>query len=209
MSTVFLKQNTLSCIKQLRRPIFTSREIIMLSGKSASVVTQTLNYLSKQGIILKVSRGVWAEAGNNKVSQYSLIPFLPSAHRAYVSFLSALHLHGMIEQIPQVITLASTSHTRTIKTKLGIFVIHQISPRFFKGFDWYHNEGGFLIADPEKALVDCLYLSSRRKKQFGYFPEIHLPAGFSLKKAKDWVNKIPDSKIRTNVRKKLELLLLK
>ncbi len=209
MNRVFLKQNTLSCIKQLRRPVFTSREIIMLSGKSASVVTQTLNYLSRQGIILKVSRGVWAEAGNNKVSQYSLIPFLPSAHRAYVSFFSALHLHGMIEQIPQVITLASTSHTRTIKTKLGIFVIHQISPRFFKGFDWYHNEEGFLIADPEKALVDCLYLSSRRKKQFGYFPEIHLPAGFSLKKAKDWVNKIPDSKIRTNVQKKLELLLLK
>lgn len=207
MSKVFLKQNTLSCIKQLRRPVFTSREIIMLSGKSASVVTQTLNYLSRQGIIIKVSRGVWAEAENNKVSQYSLIPFLPGAHRAYVSFFSALHLHGMIEQIPQVVTLASTSHTRTIKTKLGTFVVHQISPTFFKGFDWYRNEGSFLIADPEKALVDCLYLSSRRKKQFGHFPEIHLPSGFNLKKVKDWVKKIPDSKVRINVQKKLETIL--
>jgi len=207
MSKAFLKQSILSCIKQLRRPVFTSHEIGALSGKSSSLVTQALNYLAKQGMIFKVYRGIWAEAGNNKVSQYSVIPFLPGAHRAYVSFLSALHLHGIIEQIPQVIMLASTSHTRIIRTKLGVFMIHQVSPKFFKGFGWYRDDGNFLIAQPEKALIDCLYLSSRRKKQFGYFPELHLPSTFSSKKAMAWAEAIPYIKARVNTQKKLALLL--
>jgi predicted transcriptional regulator of viral defense system len=207
MKRAHTKKNILACITQLRRPVFTSHEIVLLSGKSASAVTQALNHLAKQGVIVKAYRGIWAEAGNSKVSQYALIPFLPGAHRQYVSFVSALHLHGIIEQIPQVITLASTSHTRTVRTKLGAFVIHQIAPEFFKGFNWYRDEGSFLIAEPEKALVDCLYLSGHKKRQFGHFPELHLPVGFSLKKAKAWAEVIPYAKARANVLGKLELLL--
>lgn len=193
-------------IKQLNRPVFTTRELCAVSGKSASAVAQALNNLKKQGLFLKVYRGIWVEAGNNRVSALGLIPFLLPRHRAYVSFVSALHLYGIIEQIPQVITLASSSHTRKVHTKLGIFSIHQIAPQFFSGFDWYRGKEGFLIAEPEKALVDSLYLSSRRKKQFGYFPELQIPASFSFEKARKWVKSIPDAKIRMNVQKKLEAI---
>lgn len=195
-------------IKKLRRPVFTTHELAKLSGKSVSNVSQSLNFLEKQGLIVKICRGIWAEAGNEYISPYAAIPFLLPRHRLYVSFISALHLHGIIEQIPQVITLASTGHTKVIKTTIAVFSIHKISPLFFKGFDWYKGgKGNFLIAEPEKALVDCLYLASRKKKAFKFFPELHFPDSFSIKKTKAWAKSIPDKKIRVSVIKKLEEIL--
>jgi predicted transcriptional regulator of viral defense system len=196
-------KSILACIKQLKRPFFTTRELAMLSGSSLSNTTQKLNNLEKNGLIFKVKRGVWAEMRNEKLSPYGLIPFLLPKHSAYVSFISALHLYGIIEQIPQVITLASTIHTKKIQTSMGTFIIHQIAPVLFCGFDWYRGSGSFLIAEPEKALIDSLYLSTRKKKQFGYFPELFFPESFSFKRALEWVEKIPEPVIRSSVKKKL------
>ena len=196
------RQNILVYIKQLNRPVFTTSEIVALSGKSPSTITQSLNYLQSQGLIIKIHRGIWAEA-DKRVSPYSIIPFLTPRHRAYVSFVSALHLYGMIEQIPQVITLASTSHTRIVHTKMGTFTIHRIAPQFFKGFDWYRGDGNFLIAQKEKALVDSLYLSAHKRKQFGFFPEMSFPKSFSFARARKWVKCISIPSIRLYVEKKL------
>ena len=153
---------------------------------------------------MKVTRGVWAEPGQRPLSGFEMIPYLFPHQRVYVSFISALNLHGIIEQIPQVVTLASLSHTRTLRTKAGVFSVHQIAPALFDGFDWYRGDGSFLIAEPEKALIDSLYLSSRRKKQFGYFPETDFPPTFSFKKAWRWCERIPEKKIRQYVLRKLE-----
>ena len=191
-------------IKKLGRSVFTTHELITISGKSSSTIIQCLNRLVEQGLLIKIYRGVWAEAGDKRVSAFEIIPCLFPRQRVYVSFISALHLHGIIEQIPQVITLASTAHTSTIRTTAGTFSVHQIDPAIFDGFDWYKGEGSFLIADPEKALIDSLYLSSRKKKQFGHFPELHFPPEFSFKKAAKWVNRIPEEKIRLYIFNSLE-----
>lgn len=201
------KMHVLTAIKNLKRPVFTTRELAACCRGSLSNTIQELNYLEKRGLVIKIAHGIWGlEIGHQKATPYNMIPFLLPRHRAYVSFVSALHLHGMVEQIPQTITLASTAHTKTIKTNIGTFFVHQIAPSFFKGFDWYKGEGDFLIAEPEKALVDCLYLASRKKKQFGYFPELHFPPSFRMKKAEEWAKAIPDKKTRISVLKKLKAL---
>ena len=203
------KLSPLTAIKQLRRPVFITREIAACCGGSLSNTVQALRHLEKKKVVFQIARGVWGmDLGKEKFSAYSAIPFL-LPHRAYVSFISALHLHGLIEQIPQVVSLASTTHTKILRTKLGAYHVHQISPAFFKGFDWYKGGGSFLIAEPEKALVDCLYLSARKKNQFGYFPELSFPASFRTNKARKWAKAIPDSKIRSAVVRKLEALLKK
>lgn len=201
------KQSILIFIKKLHRPVWTTYELASISGKSLSATTQALNFLQKQGLIFKIYRGIWAEADNQRLSPYSIIPFLFPVQRAYVSFISAMHLYGIIEQIPQVITLASTAHTKIIHTTIGTFSVHRLSPLFFDGFNWYKKGGSFLIAEPEKALIDSLYLSACRKKQFSYFPELHFPKSFSFKKAKRWAKKIPNSKISCYVQKRLEMFL--
>lgn len=198
------RQTILFFIRKLGRPVFTTYELRTVSGKSASTVIQCLNRLAQQGLLVKIYRGVWAEAGPKPMSPFEIIPHLFPRQRVYVSFITALHLHGMVEQIPQVVTLASTSHTRTLRTAAGPFSLHQIDPAFFDGFDWYKGEGSFLIAEPEKALIDSLYLSGRKKKQFGHFPEIHFPPKFNFKKAVQWARSIPDKKLQKYVLDKLE-----
>lgn len=202
------KRSLLWNIKQLHRSVFTTHELCIASGKSASSVVQSLNYLKNEGVVTKVCRGVWIEAGSEKVSPYTITPFLLARHRAYVSFISALHVYGIVEQIPQIVTLATTAHTKTIHTTIATFQFHQIDSDFFDGFGWYKGTGSFLIAEPEKALIDSLYLSTRKKKQFGYFPELHFPKTFDFKKAKKWVGRISEYRIRVCVEKKLRTLLI-
>jgi len=203
------RRSILSTIKKVEKRIFTTHELSLMSGKSTSVVTQSLNNLVREGIIVKIYRGLWAQEGLEPLSSYDVIPYLFSRQRAYVSFISALHLHGIIEQIPHVTTLASTAHARIIRTKIGVFHIHRIAPLFFTGFGWYKKSGSFLIALPEKALVDCLYLSAYKKKRFRYFPELHFPKSFSFKMVKFWINKIPSQKARLYVNEKLKNILNK
>ncbi len=199
-------RNIMVFIKKLGRSVFTSHELAAISGKSSSTIVQSLNRLARQGLLTKIYCGVWAEPGPRALSTFEVIPHLFPRQRVYVSFISALHLHGIVEQIPQVITLASTSHSNIIRTKAGVFSIHQIAPTFFDGFDWYKGDGNFLIAEPEKALIDSLYLSSRKKKQFGHFPELHFPSGFSFPKAERWVGRIQEKAIRLYVLKRLDTL---
>lgn len=201
------KMPVLVAIKKINRQVFTTREVAMLHGGSLPAATQALHRLAKNGILFKVKRGIWVlQLGGKPVSPYSVIQFLAPCHRVYVSFLSALHLYGIIEQIPQSIMLASTGHTKTVNTRLGTFFFHKMAPEFFKGFGWYEGTGKFLIAEPEKAAIDCLYLSARKKKQFAHFPELRFPKSFSFKKARKWANEIPDTRLRSSVLGKLEAI---
>ena len=200
----FTHKTVLTYIKQLRRSVFTTTELTQLSGKSASAVVQALNSLQRQGVIFKIYRGIWANTEDERFNVFNVVPFLFKEHRAYVSFISALHFYGIIEQIPQIIMVASTGHTRTIKTSVATYRIHRIHPYFFKGFILYKATQGFLIAEPEKALVDSLYISAHKKKHFGFFPELNFPKSFSFRKAQTWVREIRNKRIRIYVKRKLE-----
>jgi len=111
----------------------------------------------------------------------------------------------VIGQIPQVITVASTGHTKVIKTPVGTFDVHQMSPDLFAGFDW-DGSGGYLLAEPEKAFVDCLYLASRKGRRFGNFPEINTER-LDQKLLKGWMRKINDKKIRSAVLNRAQKIL--
>ncbi len=198
------RRSILSTMNKLSSLIFTTHEISLLSGKSLSAVTQSLNNLVREGAVTKVCRGVWMRGGGETVGPYAVIPYLFPRHRAYVSFITALHIHGIIEQIPQVTELASTGHAGTISTASGVFHTHHIAPSFFAGFGWHKEDSSFLIAEPEKALIDSLYLSAHKKRRFGHFPELHFPDSFSFKRARTWANKINNKTTRAYVLKKLE-----
>ena len=91
---------------------------------------------------------------------------------------------------------ATTGLTRVIQTPVGSFSFHRIHPLFFKGYDWYGRTRDFLIAGPEKALVDCLYLASRKGRRFRYLPELHPGDGFNLPVAVEWAERITNRQIR-------------
>jgi predicted transcriptional regulator of viral defense system len=207
MEEISSRLTTAQAIRKIGKPIFTTREIAMFRGSSISSTSQSLSRLDHQDLVKKVSRGLWCLPNDPRFSQYALVPFLVGAHRAYISLISALHLRGIIEQIPEVIYAVTTGHPRLRDTSVGTFSFHRVHPYFFVGFDWYGNRKDFLVATPEKALVDSLYISSRRNKRFRFFPEINLGDGFSFRLAYEWAHRIKnDQWTQEYVIRKLEML---
>ena len=193
-------------IQLVDRPVFRTREIAALRGTSVGATSQALRNLERQGVLMRAARGVWCVPSDPRFNRFLLVNYLNGAHRAYVSFVSALHLHGIIEQIPHVVYSATTAHSHVETTPLGKYSFHQIDPRFFAGFDWYRDDKSFLIASTEKALVDSLYISTRRGRRFGSLPELELGSHFSITRARAWVARIFDSRIRGIVAAELEAL---
>lgn len=191
-------------VRRIQRPVFTTREIASLRGASASGTTQALARLAREGAIVAVTRGLWCDPSDASFTPFALVPFLAGGHRAYVSLLSALHLYGVLSQIPQSIFAATTGHTRVVRTPFGEFSFHQMSPDFFAGFDWYGSAQQFLVATREKALVDCLYLASRKGSRFRYFPELDLGKPFRVSAAREWIARIRDPRIRAFAGKELK-----
>lgn len=195
--------STSQAVRQIDRPIFSTREIASLSGGSLSVTSRLLQQMERKGLAKNVVRGLWCVPSDPRFTPFALVHYLRQDNRAYVSFLSALHLHGLIEQIPQVVYAATTGHTRFFRTPVGAFSFHRITPTLFGGFDWYGDQRAFLVATSEKALIDSLYLSSRKGKRFRFFPEVELPKGFSVTHAKKWAELIRDPIIRRYVQGRL------
>lgn len=198
--------SVVQAVQAIGRPVFTSREIAALRGSSVSAAGRALKRMAQRRLLLGAARGLWCVPTDPRFTPFALVLYLAGGRQAYVSFFSALHLHGLIEQIPQVIYAATTGHTRIAKTPVGTYSFHRLDPRFFVGFDWYQGRQEFLIADPEKALVDCLYISSRRGRRFGHFPEIDLSGRFSFRRASDWIAQIHDARIREYAARRLKEL---
>ena len=104
-------------IRVFGRTAFTTRQIAALRGSSLSATSQALARMEQLNLVKKVTRGVWCTPDDLKFSPYSLVPLLAGGHRAYVSLISALHLHGLIEQIPLVIFAVTTGPTRVKKPR--------------------------------------------------------------------------------------------
>ena len=193
-------------VQRIDRPVFTTREIAAVRSGSVAATSQALGRLERDGLLVRVRRGVWCAPSDPRFTPFALVPFLAGGHAAYVSFLSALHLHGLIDQIPRTVYAATTGHTCERNTPVATYSYHRIDPRLFAGYDWYGDGQAFLVASPEKALVDCLYLSSRRGRRFGSFPELERTPTFSTGRARAWVRRIPDARIRSHVAAKLATL---
>ena len=194
-------------VRAFGKTVFSTRQIAALSGSSLSATSQALRRLERQGLVKRVTRGVWCIPDDPRFSMYSPVSLLAGSHRAYVSLTSALHLHGLIEQVPQIVFAVTTGHTRMRRTAIAMYSYHRVHPHLFGGFEWYGKRQDFLVATPEKALVDSFYLSSRKGRRFGTFPEIDLGAEFSFKRAAEWADQIShDPWTRRYVLRRLEEL---
>lgn len=159
----------------LDRAIFRSRDFANSIGVRIEVGSRKLARLEKSGLLIKVTRGVWANPKNRNYSPYGAVPYLLGTEQGYVSFLSALHRHDVVSQIPQKIFVATTGHGRTLRSKAGYFEFLQMHPTYMReGVKWQHHTNPYAMATAEKALLDCLYISTRRGNRFRYFPELNL-----------------------------------
>ena len=77
---------------------------------------------------------------------------------SYLSFESALSRYGILSQIPATFTFATTRKTTTIRLGETEVVYRKLKASLFFG---YVEVKGTLIAEPEKAFLDMLYMILR------------------------------------------------
>ncbi|MFH0909861.1 MAG: hypothetical protein V1929_13965 [bacterium] len=84
---------------------------------------------------------------------------------SYVSLDYALNYHGLIPERVEDVTSVTTGKSRSFQTPFGIFSYRPLPPeRYAPGITFAGEaEGRFLIACPEKALVDKVWCDKRLK----------------------------------------------
>lgn len=188
-------------------PVFSTSEVAKLAGVEVSNAARDLAKLERDGMVSRITRGLWAVPTHPDFSPYVVVPHLVGERPGgYVSLLSALNLHGMIEQIPRVVHVVTTRQRSVLRTPVGTFEFYRIQEELFGGFKPYRRTGNFDIATAEKALFDTLYFSARKGRRFASLPEVELPDGFSAMEFESWVARIKHPPLRIAIQQRWERL---
>ncbi len=189
----------LARLRKLGVPALRTSDAAAALGVSRVAASKTLARLAAAGLVRVVRHGVWWLDG--ELDPYRLPEHLTAPMPSYLSLQTALHLHGLIEQIPEVYYVASLARTQRLVTSAGTFSIHHLAPEVFGGF--VETNAGVLLATPEKALFDLAYLSGGRSRAFTSLPELELPPRFRRAELGRWVARIPSARARTLTRTRL------
>ncbi|OGR83008.1 MAG: hypothetical protein A2636_02845 [Elusimicrobia bacterium RIFCSPHIGHO2_01_FULL_64_10] len=134
--------------------------MISLTNMTQTAVTQSLYRLAKQGMLVRIKRGVWVNKLMDNINPFEAVPYLTAPWPAYMSLHSALADYGIIAEIPHIIYAVSTHIPRNVSTPIGTFHIHHLNKRLIWGYEVKQlSSGSYPIADPEKAFLDLAYLS--------------------------------------------------
>lgn len=149
-------------IKALGKDVFAVRDVRRLFPEEAKHVNTNLKRLKDAGVITPVTRGLYRLSDTTfEIEKVATAVFYPS----YISFESALSKYGIINQGLFELTLATTRHSKRLRIGGVTCIYSQLKPKLFFGFNLLN---GIYVAEPEKAMLDTLYLISLGKKEISY-----------------------------------------
>jgi predicted transcriptional regulator of viral defense system len=126
--------------------------------------SMNLLYWQKKGYIVKLRNGWYRfnEAINEEAELYYIANKIYSP--SYVSLESALYYHKLIPEGVFSVRSVTTLKTADFKTEYGLFTYTSIKGSGYFGFQLVPSQNRvFKVAEPEKALLDYLYLNPRIK----------------------------------------------
>ncbi|MHB2025938.1 MAG: type IV toxin-antitoxin system AbiEi family antitoxin domain-containing protein [Elusimicrobiota bacterium] len=140
--------------------VFTSADIITLTGLTPVAATKALTRLAGEGLVGRVKRGVWVSKLSADLNPYEAVPYLRAPWPAYVSLYSALADYGVVEEIPHVVYAVSAALPKRYKTAIAEFSIHHLPEHLIWGYEVKRQgQASYPIAEPEKAFLDLVYLA--------------------------------------------------
>jgi predicted transcriptional regulator of viral defense system len=196
--------DALASLAAMQAPALDTGDAAASLGLTNAHASTVLARLTAARHLVRLRRGLWAFP--ERVDPLTLPGRLTAPLPSYVSLQSALYFHGMISQVPAVTYAVSLARARRYNTPLGVVSVHHVAPGFFFGFVAAGRQGA-LMASPEKALVDFLYLAPARSMLFRALPEVELPRGFSARRARAMAERIESPRRQTMVARALERVL--
>ena len=189
-------------LRAMGRPVVTTREAAARWRTAQGTAGRRLRAMEEASLVRRLRRGLWAL--DLDLAPFAIAPYLTTPFPAYVSLWSALADHGMIEQIPRGISVASLDRTRRIATAIGVYEVHHLAPELFGGYRGSAQSG--YLATAEKALFDTVYVRAASASK-AFFPELTLPADFDDGQIERWTGRIASGRLRTLVSRRLGAVL--
>lgn len=156
-------------------PVFSSSLLKVAGIKTSQMEIQLVRWV-KSGRLLKLRRGVYVLGKPyRKIEPHPFLTANRLRRNSYVSFQSVLGYYDLIPEHIPVVTSATTGRSETVKTPLGFFIFRHLKTGVFSGFKQIKvaERQQAVMATPEKALVDLLYLTTESDSD-GYIEELRL-----------------------------------
>lgn len=174
----------LELLENTKEPIFSTQDLKNMGYK---VVNSRLSYLNKKNQITKLRNGLYILTAKKEFVIPENIAFR-LYEPSYISLEWALQAYGLIPEIVYNVTSVTAKTTRKFTNSFGLFIYKNIRADLFWGYKKEEKNGqSYLIAEPEKALLDYIYLNRSRIGDDEAIRELRLNQ--DILKSLDW-NKI-------------------
>jgi len=147
-------------------PVFSSQQLAAF-GENTQVLRNQLTDWCKKGLVIKLRRGLYIlnEADRQITPSRQFLAnqlYQPS----YVSTEYALYYHDLIPERVADLTSVTPRKSNAFENHLGRFIYQHVKIKSFTGYRMIKDENNLniLVAVPEKALLDFLYLNLSRFK---------------------------------------------
>jgi hypothetical protein len=143
-------------VLSIKTPIFSKNDIMLVGGK---LYDYQLTRWVKKGYLLKLKNGIYAfkkDFERIKSQEVASALYQPS----YLSLESALSFYGFVPEMVYAHVSVTGKINRTFDNKFGHFIYRHLKSELFWGYREVRTDTGrYLIAEPEKAVLDYLYLN--------------------------------------------------
>ncbi len=136
-------------------PVFSIRDI---QKRYPGFDNRRLVEWQQKGYLLKIRRGYYC-FGERKGEHFLHFAANKIYSPSYISLESALAYYSLIPEGVFMTTSVTTKNTTRYETAIGNFEYRHIKPTLFFGYRLLKKEFTIKIAEPEKVILDYLYLN--------------------------------------------------
>ncbi len=150
-----LRRNILEVILSNPRTVFNVQSLRMLTEcEDSQKLTKSLNYYVQKGKIRNPRRGIYTKVTYDE-KEMACSLFRPS----YISLEYVLQRSGIVFQYDDMVTCVSYLN-RFVEIDDKTYKFRIINPEIWINMEGIEREDNILIASPERAFLDLVYLSA-------------------------------------------------
>ncbi|HIH43202.1 TPA: hypothetical protein HA246_06170 [Candidatus Woesearchaeota archaeon] len=149
-------------LASLKLNLFTLEQVSKIFKVKKTQLWAILHRLEKKGWIERIEKGKYMAVPFTAKDGWLENPYIIASKLVdnyYISYRTALSYHGLTEQLPRHVYVATIMRKAMLEKKIQnyIFKFIRLSPRKFFGFKLEKIDlQEICLAEPEKAIVDCL-----------------------------------------------------